>query len=104
MSSPTSDMGSTSCDERHQQLDQRTAPMSVLATRPPPVAPAATDFPPGSLDSVRRVAILVAKSASADAIFDAVAMEMAALLGADRVVLARHERGDEVTVVAHRGA
>jgi signal transduction histidine kinase len=53
---------------------------------------------------VRRVAILVAKSASADAIFDAVAAEMAVLLGAERVVLARHERGDEVTVVAHRGS
>jgi signal transduction histidine kinase len=53
---------------------------------------------------VRRVAILVAKSASADAIFDAVAAETAALLGAERVVLARYERGDEVTVVAHRGS
>src|SRR3954463_2519782 len=78
--------------------------MSVLGTRPPPVATAATAVPLGSLDAARRVAILVAKSASADAIFDAVAAEMATLLGAERVVPARHERGDEVTVVAHRGS
>src|SRR4051794_182303 len=78
--------------------------MSVLGTRPPPVATAATAIPLGSLDAVRRVAILVAESASADAIFDAVAAEMAALLGAEGVVPARHEPGDEVTVVAHRGS
>src|SRR3954463_15677880 len=77
--------------------------MSVLGTRPPPVATAATAIPLGSLDAVRRVAILVAEGASADAIFDAVAAEMAALLGAERVVLVRLERGSEVTVVAHRG-
>jgi signal transduction histidine kinase len=77
--------------------------MSVLDTRRPPIGPAATDAPFGSIDALRRVAILVAEGASADAIFDAVAAEMAALLGTERVVLARLERGDEVTVVAHRG-
>ncbi len=97
-------MGSTSHDQRHQQLDQRTAPVSVLGTRRPPIGPAATDVPLGSIHALRRVAILVAEGASADAIFDGVAAEMAALLGAERVVLARRERGDEVTVVAHRGS
>jgi len=77
--------------------------MSVLGTRRPPVGPAVTDVPRDSLDALRRVAILLAEGASADAIFDAVAAEMAALLGVERVVLARLERGDEVTVVAHRG-
>jgi signal transduction histidine kinase len=70
----------------------------------PPIAPPATDVPRGSIDGLRRVATLVAEGASADAIFDAVAAETAALLGAERVVLARQERGDEVTVVAHRGS
>jgi signal transduction histidine kinase len=83
---------------------RETGPVSVLGTRRPPVALAASDVPLGSLDAARRVAMLVATSASADAVFDAVAAEMAALLGAERVVLARHERDNEVTVVAHRGS
>jgi predicted ATPase/signal transduction histidine kinase len=51
-----------------------------------------------------RVATLVAQGASPTAVFDAVAAEMERLLDADAVVLARFEPGDEVTVVAHRGA
>jgi GAF domain-containing protein len=54
--------------------------------------------------ALRRVATLVAEGASPTAVFDAVAAEMAALLGADGVTLARYEPGDELTVVAHRGA
>jgi signal transduction histidine kinase len=80
------------------------APMSVPGTRRPPIDPAATRVPRASVDALRRVAILVAEGASADVIFDAVAAEMNGLLDAERVVLARHERGDEVTVVAHRGS
>ncbi len=80
-----------------------TAGVAVLDTRRSPIGPAATDVPLGSIHALRRVAILVAEGASADAIFDGVAAEMAALLGAERVVLARLERGSEVTVVAHRG-
>ncbi len=51
-----------------------------------------------------RVATLVAQGASPNAVFDAVAAEIERLLDADAVVLARFEPGDEVTVVAHRGA
>jgi signal transduction histidine kinase len=58
----------------------------------------------GEQAALRRVALLVAQGASADAVFDAVAAEIAAVLGADRVVLARHGPGDEMIVVAHRGA
>ena len=54
--------------------------------------------------ALRRVATLVAAGASPTTVFDAVAAEMAALLGADGVTLARYEPGDELTVVAHRGA
>jgi GAF domain-containing protein len=54
--------------------------------------------------ALRRVATLVAQGASPASVFDAVAAEMAALLGADGVTLARYEPGDELTVVAHRGA
>jgi PAS domain S-box-containing protein len=54
--------------------------------------------------ALRRVATLVAKGASPMVVFDAVAAELEALLGADRVTLSRYERGDEITVVAHRGS
>src|SRR6185503_21271978 len=53
--------------------------------------------------ALRRVATLVAEGAEPAAVFDAVAAEMEGLLGADQVSLARYERADEVTVVAHRG-
>jgi signal transduction histidine kinase len=53
--------------------------------------------------ALRRVARLVARGASADAVFDAVAAEIAEVLGADRIILVRHDPGGEVTVVAHRG-
>jgi signal transduction histidine kinase len=58
----------------------------------------------GEQAALRRVALLVAQGASADAVFDAAAAEIAEVLGADRVVLARNGPGDELTVVAHRGA
>jgi PAS domain S-box-containing protein len=54
--------------------------------------------------ALRRVATLVAHGASPTAVFDAVAAEMERLLDADQAVLSRFEPGDEVTVVAHRGA
>jgi signal transduction histidine kinase len=53
--------------------------------------------------ALRRVATLVAQGATPAAVFDAVAAETAALLGADGVVLCRYADGDEVTQVAHRG-
>src|SRR4051794_12253806 len=53
--------------------------------------------------ALRRVATLVAEGAPATAVFDAVAAEMQAQLGADGVTLSRYEPHDEVTVVAHRG-
>jgi signal transduction histidine kinase len=53
--------------------------------------------------SLRRVATLVAEGAPPTAVFDAVAAEMATLLGADGITLVRYEPEDEVTVVAHRG-
>jgi PAS domain S-box-containing protein len=54
--------------------------------------------------ALRRVATLVAQGASPDAVFDAVAAEMEALLDADQVALSRYEPGAEVSVVAHRGS
>jgi signal transduction histidine kinase len=53
--------------------------------------------------ALRRVATLVAQGAAPTAVFDAVAAETAALLGADGVVLCRYGDGDEVADVAHRG-
>src|SRR4051794_31897597 len=53
--------------------------------------------------ALRRVAMLVAKGAGASAVFDAVVAEMAALAGAERVVLARLELGEQLTVIAHHG-
>jgi signal transduction histidine kinase len=58
----------------------------------------------GEQAALRRVAMLVAEGASPTAVFDAVAAEMERLLDADGVTLSRYEPGDEVTVVAHRGA
>jgi signal transduction histidine kinase len=52
--------------------------------------------------ALRRVATLVAEGAAPAGVFDAVAAETAALLGADGVVLCRYD-GDEITQVAHRG-
>ncbi len=54
--------------------------------------------------ALRRVATLVAEGATAAAVFDSVAAEMGALLGADVLMLARYEPDDELTVVANRGA
>jgi signal transduction histidine kinase len=53
--------------------------------------------------ALRRVATLVAEGASPAAVFDAVAGEMEALLGADQVALNRFEAGREILVLAHRG-
>jgi GAF domain-containing protein len=53
--------------------------------------------------ALRRVATLVAEGAKPAAVFDAVAGEMEALLGADQVALNRFEPGDEILVLAHRG-
>ena len=58
----------------------------------------------GEQAALRRVAMLVAEGAPSTAVFDAVAAEMGRLLDADGVSLSRYEPGDEVTVVAHRGA
>ena len=54
--------------------------------------------------ALRRVATLVAKGAPPGAVFDAVAAEMERVLDADQVMLSRYEPGDEVAVVANRGA
>jgi GAF domain-containing protein len=54
--------------------------------------------------ALRRVATLVAQGASPTAVFDAVAAEMERLLDADQVVLSRYEPGDEIVLLAHRGA
>ena len=54
--------------------------------------------------ALRRVATLVAQGAPPPSVFDAVAAEIERLLDADGVTLGRFEPGDEVTVVAHRGA
>jgi GAF domain-containing protein len=53
--------------------------------------------------ALRRVATLVAEGASPNAVLDAVAAEMEALLHADQVALNRFEPGDEIRVLAHRG-
>jgi PAS domain S-box-containing protein len=52
--------------------------------------------------ALRRVATLVAEGSSPDMVLDAVAAEMARLLGADAVAVGRYESSTEVTVVAHR--
>jgi len=52
--------------------------------------------------ALRRVATLVAEGASPGALFDAVAVEMERLLGADSVSLARYESNDEVTTLVDR--
>jgi signal transduction histidine kinase len=54
--------------------------------------------------ALRRVATLVAQGAPPTAVFDAVTAEIERLLDADGVTLGRYEPGEEVTVVAHRGA
>jgi signal transduction histidine kinase len=53
--------------------------------------------------ALRRVATLAAGGAPSEAVFDAVAAEMEALLDADQVALNRFEPGDEIVVLAHRG-
>jgi GAF domain-containing protein len=53
--------------------------------------------------ALRRMATLVAEGGSPAAVFDAVAGEMEALLGADQVALNRFEPGNEILVLAHRG-
>jgi PAS domain S-box-containing protein len=53
--------------------------------------------------ALRRVATLVAEGPGPTAVFDAVAGEMEALLGADQVALNRFESGAEIVVLAHRG-
>jgi signal transduction histidine kinase len=53
--------------------------------------------------ALRRIAMLVAKGASATTVFDAVAAEMEGLLDADAVALCRYEGADEITIVARRG-
>jgi signal transduction histidine kinase len=52
--------------------------------------------------ALRRVATLVAEGASPGALFDAVAVEMKRLLGADSVSLARYEADDKVTTLVDR--
>jgi PAS domain S-box-containing protein len=52
--------------------------------------------------ALRRVATLVAQSASADAVLDAVAAEVERLLDADAVAVARYESDEEVSVLALR--
>src|SRR4051794_7277531 len=54
--------------------------------------------------ALRRVATLVAEGASPTAVFDAVAAEMAGLLGAGHAAVFRYESGAELTVLAHRGS
>ena len=54
--------------------------------------------------ALRRVATLVARGASPDEVFDAVASEMAALSQADGgLTMCRYEEPGEVTIIAHRG-
>jgi PAS domain S-box-containing protein len=53
--------------------------------------------------ALRRVATLVAEGAPPAAVFDAVATEIEALLGADGAALCRYEPDEEITIVAHRG-
>ena len=54
--------------------------------------------------ALRRVATLVAQGAPPTGVFDRVAAETEALLGADRVSLSRYEPGAKITVLAHRGS
>ena len=54
--------------------------------------------------ALRRVATLVAQGAPPTSVFGAVTAEIQGLLDADGVTLGRYEPGEEVTVVAHRGA
>ena len=58
----------------------------------------------GEQAALRRVATLVANGASPMAVFDAAAAEVEGLLGAHGVLLGRYERGEDVILVAHRGA
>jgi signal transduction histidine kinase len=53
--------------------------------------------------ALRRVATLVAEGASPDALFEAVAVEMEWLLGADAVSLARYEPDAGITELVQRG-
>ena len=53
--------------------------------------------------ALRRVATLVAEGAPPGAVFDAVVVEVAQLLGAAQVGLARYESGQEISVLAMRG-
>jgi signal transduction histidine kinase len=53
--------------------------------------------------ALRRVATLVARNAPAAEVFDAVAAEMARLLGADAVMLSQYDEGEAMTVLAHAG-
>jgi signal transduction histidine kinase len=54
--------------------------------------------------ALRRVATLVAQGAPSTLVFGAVAAEIEGLLDADGVMLGRYEPGDEITMVARRGA
>jgi signal transduction histidine kinase len=55
--------------------------------------------------ALRRVATLVVQGASPAAVFDAVALEMEALVEADGgLTMCRYEQDGELTIVAHRGA
>jgi signal transduction histidine kinase len=54
--------------------------------------------------ALRRVATLVAEGAAPTVVLDAVAAEMERLLDADGIALSRYEHGDEVVLLAHRGA
>ena len=54
--------------------------------------------------ALRRVATLVARGATPSVVFDTLAAEMEALLNANGISLCRYEDGDELTVLAHRGA
>jgi PAS domain S-box-containing protein len=54
--------------------------------------------------ALRRVATLVAEGAEPAAVFEAVAAETQALIGADGVSLSRYEPAEHVVVVAHTGA
>jgi signal transduction histidine kinase len=54
--------------------------------------------------ALRRVATLVAEGAAPDLVFDALAAEMAGLLGADQVVVSRYEPAADLTVLAHHGS
>ena len=58
----------------------------------------------GEQAALRRVATLVAHGASPMAVFDAAAAEVEGLLDAHGVLLGRYERGEDMILVAHRGA